>query len=120
MFSGYRPPAGQTPDAGRCFLQTFRQGVRCSATDARNWGDPASDGYNWQAVTKHCPAFSTEYGAVVLRTHGGLGGEFGPINCYVRKNPRCRKPSLYPACDAMFSKVQAYVKDHPDVCAALK
>jgi hypothetical protein len=119
MFFRYRPPAGQAPDAARCFVPTFSKGVTCGTKDAKNWGDPASDGYAWQAATKQCPAFSAEYGAVVLRTHGGNGGEFGPINCYARNRP-CRKPSLYPACDAMFAKVQTYVKDHPDVCASLQ
>jgi hypothetical protein len=122
MFARYRPSAGQAPDAARCLLRQFGGGsLTCQPKDAKNWGKQGTDGYVWQGVTKQCPAFAAEYAAVVLRTHGGLGkhGEFGPIKCY-GLNKKCRKPSLYPACDAMFARVQAYVKDHPDVCASLQ
>ena len=122
MFGSYRPIPRGNRDPKRCMIGVFSRHVSCSSWDAKNWGDPNSDGYAWQAVTKQCPAFSTEYAAVVLRTHGGHGssyGEFGPINCYAG-NKKCRKPSIYPACDAMFQKVQAYVQEHPSVCAAFQ
>ena len=61
-----------------------------------------------------------EYGAVVLRTHGGFHGEFGPINCFVHPFGHCQKPSVFASCDAMFSKVQDFVSKNPSICEAVK
>lgn len=58
-----------------CLLSTFSQGVRCSAGDAKTWGDGAM-GREFQEFTKACPAFATEYGALLIRL---LRKHFGPI-----------------------------------------
>ena len=112
-------------DAARCMFEVFSHGISCAKHDADNFGDPNSDGFQWQALTKQCPAFSAEYGAVVLRTHGGYKGEFGTINCYVHPhrlpngNP-CDKPTPHKECDAMFQEVQDFVTKNPSICDAVK
>jgi hypothetical protein len=107
-------------DSARCMLDAFSQHISCDPRDAENFGDPSSDGFQWQALTKQCPAFSAEYGAVVLRTHGGFHGEFGPINCFVHPHDQCKAPQLFPSCDAMFSKVQDLVSNNPSICDAVR
>jgi hypothetical protein len=99
-------------DAG-CLLDVFKRGVSCSPWDARNWGSPTETGFQWQVLTKGCPAFAAEYAAVVLRTKGGSRpiGEFGPI--------RARAAEVIPACDAMLLKVQQLVAANPQFCAGL-
>jgi hypothetical protein len=57
------------------------------------------------------PAFATEYGAVVLRKHGGSKGEFNPI--------RKQQAELRPECESMLQEVQTFVEQHPKVCSAL-
>lgn len=104
LFEKYRAnPTG-------CLLNTFSQNVRCSEWDARTWG--TGTGAQWQELTKSCPAFATEYAAVMLRTSGGSRGEFGPL--------RNRAAELTPACDAMLAKVQAVVEQNAKACDQLR
>jgi hypothetical protein len=107
-------------DSKGCLLDVFGSNVTCKPWDAKNWGSPSSDGYAWQELTKHCPAFAVEYASVVIRRNGGAAGEFGPIKCFAgtQKKP-CQPVQLYPACDTMFSKIQSAAKDDPQVCASL-
>ena len=93
-----------------CLLEVFRQNVQCTAWDAKTWGE--GKGADWQKLTKACPAFATEYAAVVVRASGGAKGEFGPV--------RKRQVELQTACDAMLSQVQALTQSKPEMCAALK
>jgi len=94
-----------------CFLDIFKQGIKCRAQDNKNWG--TGTGMQWQKLTKECPAFAAEYAAVVMRTSGGNKGEFGPI--------RTRAAELRPECDQMLQKVQDHVtQNHDAVCSALK
>jgi hypothetical protein len=116
MFRGYQAQHDPT----RCMFEVFSHNISCHKHDAENFGDPNSDGFQWQALTKQCPAFSAEYGAVVLRTHGGFHGEFGPINCFVRPFDHCQKPSVFASCDSMFLKVQDFVSQNPSICDAVK
>jgi len=58
-----------------CLLETFSKGVSCSAGDAKTWGDGAM-GREFQQFTKACPAFATEYGALLIRL---LRKHFGPL-----------------------------------------
>jgi hypothetical protein len=97
-------------DQRGCWLDLFRQNVSCSAWDARTWGE--GPGAEWQQLTKACPVFATEYAAVVIRTHGGSKGEFGPI--------RHGQAEVRPECDAMLSQVQAFVRSDPQICSSLK
>lgn len=96
-------------DQSGCLLDTFSRGVSCGAAEAKNWGD--GKGAEWQKLTKVCPAFATEYAAVVLRANGGSMGEYGPI--------RQNKVQIEPVCDSMLLDVQRVVEASPAVCSAL-
>lgn len=104
MFDRYRtnPPA--------CFLDEFKDGVTCSATNWQDWGTGA-DGLAFQKMEKECPAFAAEYAAVMLRVSGGSSGHYGPL--------RTRAAEVRPECDALLSQVQALVAKNPAVCGAL-
>lgn len=96
-------------DQSGCLLDVFKQHVSCPAHDAENFG--TGEGVLWQQLSKTCPAFATEYAAVLMRVHGGSRGEFGPL--------RTRKTQLIPACDAMLKQVQDLVRANPEMCSAL-
>lgn len=106
-------------DQSRCLLQVFQGSITCRIVKSHNPQCPSATsdvagtgpGADWQKLAKSCPAFATEYGAVVLRKHGGLRGEFNPI--------RKRQAEVLPACDSMLQKAQTYVEQHPEVCSAL-
>ncbi len=102
-----------------CLLDVFKDSIVCRIVPSHNPKCPnensdvkgTGDGADWQRLTKVCPAFATEYGAVVLRRNGGARGEFGPI--------RGHQTELRPECDAMLRGVQDFVQQHPDVCSSL-
>ncbi len=96
-------------DQSACLLDTFKRGVSCPAEDAENFG--TGEGNRWQQLTKTCPAFATEYAAVLFRVHGGRKGEFGPL--------RNRAAQVRPVCDAMLKQVQDLVRLNPQMCSAL-
>lgn len=103
-------------DASGCLLDVFSKEVSCKPREAKSWGD--GDGADWQKLTKSCPAFATEYAAVVVRAHGAgktpkgrWTGEFGPL--------RQGKVELRRDCDEMLSEVQAYVAKNPDSCKGI-
>ena len=96
-------------DQSGCLLDVFKRGVSCAAHNAENFGQ--GEGRNWQQLTKTCPAFATEYAAVLMRVHGGRRGEFGPL--------RNRAAQLLPECDAMLKQVQDLVRANPQACSAL-
>jgi hypothetical protein len=108
-----------TADRSGCMLDVFEGNFTCPIrrSSNRHCPDETSDiagtgpGADWQRLTKSCPAFATEYGAVVLRMHGGKEGEFGPL--------RKRQVELRSECDAMLRKVQVFVEKNPNVCSAL-
>ena len=106
MFAGYN---GASPARG-CYLEAFSAHVSCAAHDAENFG--TGQGAEWQKLTKDCPAFAAEYGAVILRRHGGKKGEFGPIR---RKDTELRQ-----SCDRMLTKVQELLAANPQFCDQLK
>ena len=96
-------------DQSGCLLDVFKHGVSCHAGDAVNFGE--GEGVNWQQLTKTCPAFATEYAAVLIRVHGGRTGEFGPL--------RNHAAEIQPVCDAMFKEIENLVRANPQMCAAL-
>jgi hypothetical protein len=109
-----------TADNDGCLLAEFQGSLSCKIHTSHNPACPnaTSDvagsgaGADWQRLTKRCPAYATEYAAVLLRKHGGQRrGEFGPI--------REKQAELRPECDAMLHKVGDYVRQHPEVCSAL-
>jgi hypothetical protein len=95
-------------DQSGCLLDIFRQGVTCSAWDAKTWG--GGTGALWQRLTKNCPAFAAEYAAVLLRSSGGSSGEFGPL--------RNKKVELRRECDVMFAEIQHRVRNDPQICSS--
>lgn len=96
-------------DESGCMLPVFQPGAHCTSGDGRTWGE--GEGAGWQELTKRCPAFAVEYGAVVMRVHGGARGEFGPI--------RMHAAEVKPACDSMLQQVAKVVQDNPAICSAL-
>jgi len=100
------------PNAVGCAASIYKQHITCSAGDMRNWGTADQQGYQWQALTKDCPAFATEYAAVLLRVNGGQRGEWGPL--------RRKTAEVVPACYAMFEQVQKYVDaNRASLCSLL-
>lgn len=106
-------------DQSPCLLDAFKDSLACRIVRSHNPQCPEAssdiagtgDGADWQRLTKTCPAFATEYGAVVLRTNGGSRGEFNPI--------RKQQAELRPECDSMLRSVQNFVQQHQDVCSSL-
>lgn len=78
------------------FADIFSDGVTCGAASWQNFG--AGDGNHFQALTKECPAFAVEYGALALRK---VRKHWGPIT---RKAAEIR-----PECDELFKTVCAHV-----------
>lgn len=104
MFDSY------SADQSACLLDVFKEKIKCTRKDASTWG--TGKGAKWQILTKACPAFATEYAAVVLRTSGGSNGEYGPI--------RKRAAELRPECDAMLLRIQDLIRSEPELCSKLK
>ncbi|CAN7762109.1 hypothetical protein LJR029_006336 [Caballeronia sp. LjRoot29] len=116
-----------------CMLTEFKDNLSCRIRASSNPACPnatsdvigSGPGADWQRLTKSCPAFATEYAAVVLRTSGGNKGEFNPI----RKGQAELEPALagpHPEdkknsdCDTMLKGIQNYVREKPDACVALE
>ncbi len=68
----------------------------CSADDWKNWG--VGPGVDFQSLTKNCPAFAVEYGALVLRK---VRNYSGAINN--------RHVELGPEADDLFRSVCAFI-----------
>ena len=107
-------------DQSGCLLGVFQGSITCKIRKSHNRRCPSATsdvtgtgpGADWQRLTKACPAFATEYAAVVLRTSGGQCGEFGPL--------RKKKAEVRSECDSMLSKVQALVHANPKICSSLR
>lgn len=94
----------------KCHLSTFRQGVNedrsCTAKEARVWG--SGEGATYQKLAKECPAFATEWAAVLVR------------NAYHHFGPLKRKEAEYlKSCESMLAQVEASVKANPSLCEQL-
>jgi hypothetical protein len=87
------------------FLDVFREGARCKASDATNYGTGA--GRDYQQLAKTCPAFAAEFAAVGLRNRRR---HWGPINE--------KTALLRPECDALFLEIQKLV-DSSGLCPSL-
>ncbi len=95
---------------GSCYLDVFKEGVSCSASNWENWGTGA--GFDFQKLSKECPAFVTEYAAVMIRVNGGSKGHYGPLRRY--------HAEVKPECSDMFLAVQKEVEKNPAYCEMLK
>lgn len=83
-------------DKSGCFYEVFKEGYSCSSSDLKNWG--SGDGFQFQKLSKECPAFSAEYAAILTRKSGGTKGEYGPL--------RQKKAELNKDCDDMLQAIE--------------
>ncbi|MEO5668515.1 MAG: hypothetical protein ABIR96_10685 [Bdellovibrionota bacterium] len=92
-------------DPSKCFLDTFKQGVSCTARGFIGTGE----GLTFQKLAKSCPAFAAEFAMTTLRV---IRKHYGPIN---RK-----EAEINPSCNKMLDDVQTLVEDRSaSVCDAL-
>lgn len=87
------------------FVEIFKEGVRCRASDLQNFG--SGKGREFQRLSKECPAFAAEFAALGLRlfrTH------WGPINR--------REAEIRPECNVMLLEVQNFI-DSEQACSLL-
>jgi hypothetical protein len=87
------------------FVEIFKEGVRCRASDLQNIG--SGKGREFQRLSKECPAFAVEFAALGLRlfrTH------WGPINR--------REVEVRPEGNVLLLQVQNFV-DSEKVCPLL-
>lgn len=98
----------QASDKG-CFSEVYKEGVSCKASDAKNWG--TGTGVEFQALSKSCPSFSTEYAAILVRLSGGTKGEYGPL--------RKKAAEIRPECNDMLAQVQKLVQENSEFCKQL-
>ncbi|HEY5779024.1 MAG TPA: SH3 domain-containing protein [Terrimicrobiaceae bacterium] len=87
------------------FVDVFKKGVRCTASDLENFG--SGRGKEFQRLSKECPAFATEFAALGLRV---IRAHWGPITR--------REVEIRPECNTMLLEVQHAV-DTLDLCPEL-
>lgn len=86
------------PDSG--FRDEFCEGVKPTARDLKNFGDPSSRGFSFQKLSKDCPAFAAEFAAIGLRNGRK---HWGPINTHAAE--------VRVEVDSLYLKVQNLVHD---------
>lgn len=92
-------------DKSKCYLDVFQEGVKtCSSGDLKNWG--SGDGYDYQKLSKECPAFHAEFSAVVIRK---LHNHFGPL----------KRKEAEVACEPLLLSIEKFVAEHKDICSQL-
>lgn len=89
------------------FLDIFREGVRCTASDLQTYG--SGPGAKFQKLSKASPAFAAEFAAVGLRT---VRTHWGPINS--------RAAEIRLECDAMLTQIQNLVDASPNLCSEVQ
>lgn len=92
-----------------CYLDVFKEGFTCSESNLKNWGEGA--GFEWQKLSKECPAFSAEWAAILVRKSGGTKGEYGPL--------RTKKAELNKDCHNMLSQVENVILENQDICKVI-
>jgi hypothetical protein len=79
----------------QCFLEDFKKGATCKSGDLKNWGNKA-EGLAFQEKSKKCPAFATEYTALLLK------------ETYRHHGPLVRKEVQFVnSCKELFEKIDA-------------
>jgi chitosanase len=76
-------------------VDIFREGVPCGARDWENFGSPQQAGFQFQELTKKCPAFAVEFAALGLRFNKA---HWGPI---VR-----HEAEVLPMCQDLFLEIE--------------
>ena len=95
-------------NGGPCFLGDFSEGISklCTASRLKNWG--SGNGVVFQKLSKECPAFATEYAAVMFR----VGRKhYGPLNT--------KAAEYRPECFDMLGQVKEFVKNNQSICPQL-
>lgn len=108
LFADYR--------AGRksCFLEESKAGVKCKAQDAVNYGK--GDGLEYQKLNKSCPAFATEWAAIMFR-HGR--SHYYPLNQAGKPERYLQKwIELRPECGELLKQIESKIS--PALCEELK
>lgn len=78
-------------DPSRCFPNTFKDGVSCTARSILGTGEGAT----YQRFNKSCPAFAAEYAMVMLRV---ARSHYGPINT--------RAAEIKTVCSGMLEQIE--------------
>lgn len=97
----------------KCYQEYYSPGITCTAANLKNWG--TGTGVEWQKLVKECPAFGTEWAAVLIRKYGGSLGEFGPLRGDITKGYKVKITS---DCDTMLDRIEEYTKID-GVCSTL-
>lgn len=94
-----------------CFFDVYSKDVTASsaklAANLKNYG--TGEGVKFQELSKYCPGFAVEYGAVMARVQRS---HYGPYNT--------KKVEVVKQCQDMFVGIEKLVKDNPKLCEALK
>lgn len=93
-------------DKSGCFADEYKKGVTCSQDNLKNWG--SGEGLAFQALSKDCPGFATDYHAVMIRQRRS---HYGPINT--------KKAQLTRQCADHFAIIQQMVEKNPSLCGSL-
>lgn len=102
VFNKEMKPVYEAYKAGKlnCELPVFKSSdMKCTTYDAKTFG--TGEGATWQKLTKKCPAFSTQWAAILIRSNYR---HFGPI---IRKDVEFRTQ-----CRDMLYKVEKIAKQN--------
>ena len=97
--ASYADPFMKTmaPYKDDCLLDVFKEGVPpMSAANAENWGKVETKGYEYQVLSKKCPAYHAEFSLIAMRK---LNRHFGPS--------RSGKLEFNESCATMFKDIEA-------------
>lgn len=82
-----------TKDSSECFLDVFKEGVKCSEANLANYGSGV--GLEYQKLSKSCPTFHVEFTALTLQ------------NSYKHYGPIITKAAEFrPECEQMLADVE--------------
>ncbi len=93
-------------DKSGCFADEYKKGITCSESNLKNWG--LGEGLAFQALSKDCPGFATDYHAVMIRQRRS---HYGPINT--------QRAQLTRQCADHFAIIQQMVEKNPSICGSL-
>ena len=99
-----------------CFRDVYAKNVTCSADEWKNWG--SGEGVTFQKLSKECPAFATEYAAIMFRTqrsHYYPLNQAGKPERFVQKWIDPRKE-----CVDLLKTIEAKMSESSGNCEVLK
>ena len=91
---------------GFCFTKEYYEGVNTSSLNVVNNGPESEIGFMFQEKSKACPAFASEYTALVVKLSGQE--HYWPLKQH--------KAQFIPACKNMFESVQKLIQADPEIC----